>query len=137
MKFIDDDGCILVPKSVRPLIDYHVTQIGNRNGALRQFRHGKLHIREYDDYYSVHSDKVDPRYDPIGHLVVDAPEYLVSAFFGLLAYSLLENDVSLHLGKNDLISSKQKGKDLSSYLFGILAAYSSYSLTKSLKKAVQ
>jgi hypothetical protein len=106
MKFVDDDGCILVPKSVRPLIDYPVTQIGNRNGALRQFRHGKLHIREYDDYYSVHSDKIDPMYDPIGHLVVDAPEYLVSAFFGLLAYSLLENDVSLHLGKNDLISPK-------------------------------
>lgn len=137
MKFIDDDGCILVPKSVRPLIDYPQTRIGNRNGAMRQFRHGKLHIREYDDYYSVHSDKVDPMYDPIGHLVIDAPEYLVGAFFGLLAYSLLENDVWHHPGKKDLASSKQKGEALSSYLFGILAAYSSFSLTKSLKKAVQ
>jgi len=36
-----------------------------------------LHIREYDDKYTVHMDKYDPRSDPIRHLVWDAPEVLI------------------------------------------------------------
>jgi hypothetical protein len=36
-----------------------------------------LHIREYSGYYTVHIDRVDPRKDPFGHLLIDAPEFLV------------------------------------------------------------
>ena len=77
MKYIDGDGNILIPKSVRPIIDYTETNLGSKNGAEKQYRYGTLHIREYDNYYSVHMDRVDPRINPIGHLFKDAPEYII------------------------------------------------------------
>lgn len=77
MPFIDTDGDIIVPKDVRPTIDYDETRLGNRKGAKRQFRHKNLHIREYSGHYTVHVDKVDPRKDPLGHLLIDAPEFLM------------------------------------------------------------
>ena len=83
--YIDSDGSVIVSKSIRPLIDYPQTLLGSMRGAKRQFRYGNLHIREYDDYYTTHLDTIDPRKDPIGHLLIDAPEYLVGLFglFGL------------------------------------------------------
>jgi len=78
VNYIDGEGSIIVPKSVRPIIDYEETLLGSKKGAMKQFRYGQLHIREYKDYYIVHMDKVDPRKDPIGHLLIDAPEYLVA-----------------------------------------------------------
>jgi hypothetical protein len=77
LPFIDIDGDIIVPKDVRPTIEYEETQLGNRKGAKRQFRYKNLHIREYSGHYTVHVDKVDPRKDPIGHLLIDAPEFLM------------------------------------------------------------
>src|ERR671913_1287239 len=77
LPFIDIDGDITVPKDVRPTIDYDETQLGNRKGAKRQFRYKNLHIREYSGYYTVHIDRMDPRKDPLGHLLIDAPEFLV------------------------------------------------------------
>ena len=77
MPFIDIDGEIIVPKDVRPTIDYDETRLGNRKGAKRQFRYKNLHIREYSGHYTVHVDKVDPRKDPLGHLLIDAPEFLM------------------------------------------------------------
>jgi hypothetical protein len=79
VQYYDGEGCIIVPKSVRPIIDYKETSLGNKKGAKRQFRYGNLHIREYDDCYTVHRDKTDPRRDSFGHLLVDAPEYLASS----------------------------------------------------------
>ena len=77
MEYIDGDDNILIPKSVRPIIDYTETNLGSKNGAEKQYRYGTLHIREYENYYSVHMDKVDPRINPIGHLLKDAPEYII------------------------------------------------------------
>jgi len=85
VNYIDGEGSIIVPKSVRPIIDYEETLLGSKKGAMKQFRYGQLHIREYKDYYIVHMDKVDPRKDPIGHLLIDAPEYLVASMAGLEA----------------------------------------------------
>ncbi|MGI0043440.1 MAG: hypothetical protein ACRD47_06995, partial [Nitrososphaeraceae archaeon] len=34
MKFVDDEGSIIVPKSVRPIIDYPETVLGDRCGAF-------------------------------------------------------------------------------------------------------
>lgn len=84
MHYIDGEGSIIVPKSVRPIIVYKETSLGNKNGAKRQFRYDNLHIREYNDYYTVHKDKIDPRKDSLGHLSIDAPDYLartISAAF--------------------------------------------------------
>jgi hypothetical protein len=89
VNYVDGDGGIIVPRPVRPIIDYEETCLGDKKGAKKQFRYGKLHIREYKDYLIVHMDKVDPRKDPLGHLLVDAPEYLVSAFAGLEVAKLL------------------------------------------------
>jgi hypothetical protein len=76
VQYIDGEGNIIVPKSVRPIIEYKETSLGNKKEAKRQFRHGNLHILEYDDHYIVHRDKIDPRRDSLGHLLLDAPEYL-------------------------------------------------------------
>jgi hypothetical protein len=76
MSFLDDEGNILVPKSVRPIVDYEITMLGEKKGSIRQFRYGNLHVREYDNYYSVHSDIIDPRVDPLGHLMIDTPHIM-------------------------------------------------------------
>lgn len=69
---------IRVPKEVRGSIPGWVqeTVLGHPRGAMRQYRHGNLHIREYGDHFMVHTDRADPRKDPRGHLVMDAPEVL-------------------------------------------------------------
>jgi hypothetical protein len=85
VNFIDGEGSLIVPKSVRPIMDYEQTLLGSNKGAKKQFRYGQLHIREYKDYYIVHMDRVDPRKDPVGHLLVDAPEFLVATIVGLKA----------------------------------------------------
>jgi hypothetical protein len=81
--FVVDDSDMIVPKSVRPIIDYDETYLGEKKGANRQFRFGNLHIREYDEYYTVHRDKIDPRKDPLGHLLIDAPRHLVTILCAL------------------------------------------------------
>lgn len=141
MKFVDDEGSIIVPKSVRPIIDYPETVLGDRCGASRQFRLGKLHIREYDKYYSVHTDKISPTNDPLGHLIADAPEYLVGILSGISIYSSFK-DVLIARSRTSGVNSKSSsvigGNDLlSPYLAGIFAAYSSYGITKTLKKLAQ
>ena len=78
MSFVDNEGNIVVPKSVRPLIDYEPTILGEKKGSKKQYRHGNLHIREFDSYYSVHYDKIDPRKDPFGHILLDASKYIPS-----------------------------------------------------------
>ncbi|WP_316506893.1 hypothetical protein [Nitrosopumilus sp.] len=81
------EDAIEVPKELREFMleGAEETFLGQKNGAYRQYRYGNLHIREYDDKFLVHTDKVDPRENPLGHLVQDAPEILVSlacAVFG-------------------------------------------------------
>ncbi|MCA9812027.1 MAG: hypothetical protein KC483_04095, partial [Nitrosarchaeum sp.] len=78
---------IEVPKELREfmLAGAEETALGEKNGAKKQYRYGNLHIREYDDKFLVHTDRVDPRKDPLGHLVFDAPEVLIGlacAVFG-------------------------------------------------------
>jgi len=87
MSFVDNEGNIIVPKTVRPLIEYKPTILGEKKGSIKQYRHGNLHIREYEDHYSVHCDKIDPRNDPFGHVMVDATKY----FPGVVALSALSD----------------------------------------------
>lgn len=79
VEFVDGDGNIVVPKAVRPIIGIEETVLGSKKGARKQYRYGNLHIRDYDSHYTVHMDKVDPRKNPLGHLLADAPEYIVGA----------------------------------------------------------
>ena len=42
-----------------------------------------LHVREFEDYYLVHWDNVDPSDNPIGHLLIDAPHWVMLGIIGL------------------------------------------------------
>ena len=79
------DNEIIVPKEIRQFMfnDIRPTILGQKKGAIRQYRYGNLHIREYGNYFVTHMDKIDPRKDPLGHLFLDAPEILIGIFSGL------------------------------------------------------
>ena len=82
--FIDGEGNFVVPKCVRPIVELKETIIGDKKGAKKQYRYGNLHIREYDSHYAVHMDRIDPMKNPLGHLLIDAPEYIAGAAAGAL-----------------------------------------------------
>ena len=119
---------IEVPKEIRPFMldDAEETTLGQKNGAKKQYRYGKLHIREYDDKYLVHMDKVDPRKDPIGHLIFDAPEVLI----GLATAAIGGEKIASKIYKN------KNSKSLSlitGFLSSVALGYAGYSLTKKIK----
>ena len=123
---------IEVPKEIRPFMleDADETNLGQKNGADKQYRYGNLHIREYDDKYLIHMDKIDPRKDPFGHLVVDAPEVLiglVSAFFGgkQIASQIYKIQKNPKIGRNVSL--------FGGILASIAIGYLGYSLTKKIK----
>ena len=136
MQYYDGEGNIIVPKSVRPIIDYKETPLGNKKGAKRQFRYGNLHIREYDDYYTIHRDKIDPRKDSLRHLLVDAPEYL--------AGSISAAFVGYKVVQEVYVRSKGKGKNKRTALYDAIFAgciagsaagsVSSYVVSNTIKK---
>jgi len=106
------------------------TSLGQKNGAKKQYRYGNLHIREYDDKFLVHTDKVDPRKNVLGHLVSDAPEVLI----GLASAVIGGSKVASYVSKNNknLIFNKK-----SPVIYGLIASlvfgYLGFSLTKKIK----
>ena len=118
---------IEVPKELREFMPdkAELTKLGQKNGANKQYRFGNLHIREYDDRFLVHTDKVDPRRDPLGHLIYDAPEVLV----GLACAAFGGPKVASSLFKN----SKKNNSILSGLVASILAGYIGYSVSKKIK----
>ena len=123
---------IVVPKELREFMlqGAEETFLGKKNGAKKQYRYGNLHIREYNDKFLVHTDKIDPRKDPLGHLLYDAPEVLVGlgcAFFG-----------GLHIGKTLFNKNKSKKSTLSSGLLSsIITGYLGYITTKKIKNYLE
>ena len=135
MEFIDGEGNIIVPKAVRPIVDLKETAFGSKNGARKQYRYGNLHIREYDNHYTVHMDRVDPLKNPLGHLLVDAPEYLVGAAAAVI--------VGRRVASAAYSRRKQEGKSgryaaieaaLAGYITGSSAGRLLYDATNNLKK---
>ncbi len=114
MEFIDGEGNIIVPKSVRPIINLDETALGSKKGSNKQYRYGNLHIREYDDHYAVHMDKVSPLQDPLGHLLVDAPEYVIGAATAMF--------VGKKIGTSVYNKRKQEGKNSKDAAFDALIA---------------
>jgi hypothetical protein len=76
------EDSFLVSKEVLPSLDgfeFDETLLGDPKGCLRQYRGvNGLHVREYEEYFEIHQDQVDPRVDPLGHLIQDSPETLVA-----------------------------------------------------------
>lgn len=122
---------IEVPKEIRPFMleQAEETKLGQKNSANKQYRYGNLHIREYDDRYLIHMDKVDPRKDPIGHLIFDAPEVLI----GLVTAAIGGKKIASQIYK---IQKDSKSKNLSlvtGFLASMALGYVGYSLTKKVK----
>ncbi len=119
---------IEVPKELREFMldKAEVTSLGQKNGARKQYRYGNLHIREYDDKFLVHMDKVDPRSDPLGHLAFDAPEVLI----GLLCAAFGGAKVGTTVFKN---FKSMKISTLSGILASLAFGYLGYSITKMIK----
>jgi len=135
MSYFDGDGNIVVPKSVRPIIDYEETNLGTPKGSIKQYRYGNLHIREYETHYTVHSDKIDPRKDPVGHLLVDAPECLL----GLTSAISIGQKAGSYVYKSKMIHGKDSKSALrdalvAGYVVGSAAGAASYLLSIAVKK---
>ena len=123
---------IEIPKDVRPIMleNAKETPLGQKNGAKKQYRYGNLHIREHDDKYLVHMDKVDPRNNPLGHLLLDAPEVLV----GLTSAAISGAKVFSYINKRqkDSMFAKQKAV-IPALLTSLAVGYLAYSVIKKLK----
>ena len=120
---------IEVPKQLRQFMleGARETRLGDKKGAKKQYRYGNLHIREYDNKYTVHTDKYDPRSDPIRHLVWDAPEVLI----GLASAVIGGSKVGSYLyNKNK--STKQLSI-FSGLIASLVTGYASYVVSKKLK----
>ena len=123
---------IVVPKELREFMLERAeeTFLGQKNGAKKQYRYGNLHIREYDDKFLVHTDKIDPRKDPLGHLVFDAPEVLVGLACAIFGGS--------QIGKSLINKNKSKKSSIpSSLLSSIIAGYIGYTSTKKIKNYLE
>ena len=124
---------IVIPKELGPFLmdKAEETPLGHKNGAKKQYRYGNLHIREYENKYLVHNDKIDPRKNPIGHLVHDAPEVLI----GLASAAIGGEKIASYIYKNQKNSTFAKQ---TSILSGIIASfvlgYLGYSITKKIKQ---
>ena len=106
------------------------TKLGDKKGAIKQYRKGNLHIREYDSKFTVHSDKVDPRKDPLGHLLFDAQEVLI----GLAGAALGGAAIGTYIYKIKENSPFRKQQAILGGLAASLAAgYASYKISKKLK----
>ena len=105
------------------------TFLGQKNGAQKQYRYGNLHIREYDEKFLVHTDRVDPRKDPVGHLVHDAPEVLIGLACAIFAGS--------QITKRILNKKSKKSILVSSLVSSIITGYLGYTTTKKIKNYLE
>jgi hypothetical protein len=135
VEFIDGDGNIIVPEAVRPIIDFKETPLGNKKGANKQYHWGSFHIRDYDTHYSVHMDTVDPLSNPLGYLLVDAPEYLAGATAAFIVGRRLGTTV-YNICKKEGKSTKDAaiGAVLAGYIAGSAAGNLVFNMASSLKK---
>ena len=122
---------IEVPKELREFMleGAKETLLGQKNGAKKQYRYGNLHIREYGDKFLVHTDKVDPRVNPLGHLVCDAPEILIGIacgiFTGVVIGKIFSNKKSKKMSFSNILTSS------------LISGYLGYATTKKIKKYLE
>ena len=122
---------IEVPKELREFMlnDAEETHLGQKNGAKKQYRYGNLHIREYEDKFLVHTDKIDPRKDPVGHLLHDAPEILIGLGCAIV--------VGSKIGKS-FLNTKSKTNSFSTGLISSIAVgYFGYFASKTIKNFLE
>ena len=123
------DDEIEVPKELREFMleEAEETILGQKNGAQKQYRYGNLHIREYDDKFLVHTDKIDPRVNPLGHLIHDAPEVLIGIACGIFS--------GVHTAKK--FSNSNKISLANILASSLMSGYLAYTTTKKVKKYLE
>lgn len=122
---------IEVPKELREFMleGAEETFLGQKNGAEKQYRYGNLHIREYNEKFLVHTDRIDPRKDPIGHLVHDAPEILIGLACAVFGGS--------QITKKLLKKKSKKSIFISSLITSIISGYLGYTVTKKIRNSLE
>jgi len=81
---------IIVAKDIiiNPKFEGFIESIGEPQGQIKDYRkevdNKSIHVREFEGYYTVHWDEVDPHKDPFGHLVKDSPHWLAIMLIGCL-----------------------------------------------------
>ncbi|MGY5140117.1 MAG: hypothetical protein ACW9W9_01785 [Candidatus Nitrosopumilus sp. Bin_571-38] len=122
---------IEVPKELREFMleQAEETILGQKNGSNKQYRYGNLHIREYDDKFLVHTDKIDPRKDPMGHLVYDAPEVLIGLACAIFGGSQIAKKITNKNSKKLTITS--------GLISSIISGYVGYLATKKIKNYLE
>ena len=122
---------IEVPKELREFMfeEAEETNLGQKNGAQKQYRYGNLHIKEYDDKFLVHTDKVDPRVNPLGHLVYDAPEVLIGIACGIFT--------GVNIAKKFSNKNSKKISLASVLTSSLISGYLGYTTTKKIKKYLE
>ncbi len=109
---------VIISKEVLPELptEYEETPVGDRRGAKKQYRSSSnIHVREYEDKFTIHIDHADPRSNPIGHLLKDSPETMVAAA------------TSLYFAKHSLEKGQRLGQRSQDFLglglFSFLASF--------------
>ena len=90
-----------------------------------------MHIREYTSKFTVHSDMVDPRKDPFGHLLFDAQEVLVGLVGAALGGGLV-GKLIYNMKKDSRFKRQQS--IIGGLAASLLAGYISYYIAKKLKE---
>jgi hypothetical protein len=67
--------------------------LGQKNDFRKGFEDGRgVHVREYEDHYLIHWDKIDPNQNPFGHIITDAPHWIVIGLLGIFLLSIMLDD---------------------------------------------
>lgn len=127
---------IEIPKEVRPFMleQAQETKLGHKNGSNKQFRYGNLHIREYDDKYLVHMDKINPHDDPLGHLVYDAQEILVGLASGAVGGAKVASYI---YKKSNKTKKDKKIATAAGIVSSIAIGYAGYKIAKKAKQVIK
>ncbi len=128
----DDSKSIRISKEVLPELpsDYEESSLGDKRGSRKQYRNSNVHVREYDDSYTIHVDRADPRRDPLGHLLKDSPE-TIAAFATSLYFAKRSLERSGRLNKSG-VGSNEETRGNNRLGFGLLSLFSSFLILNGL-----
>ena len=123
-----------LPASYQPtILGYPVDP--SAPGARSQYRGPyRRHVYESRRAWVVHKDRVDPREDPIGHLLEDAPELAAAVGVGaLVGYAVGKQKFDKRLGEGAAHRDAVVDAALASALWGIGAGAVAFGITRLLK----
>jgi len=77
-----------------PLEARFVASIGEAAGQKADYRlpiddGREVHVREYGDHYTVHWDQVSAVRNPLGHLLADAPHWIILGAIGAIVLGII------------------------------------------------